>query len=200
MVKWPQRHLRTLEGYVQENMVLNRMENLSVIKVLVLVVLFPTLLFKEYYQNIDNNKGNVGWSIYGKKFDDETFVVSQNRPGILVMANSGRNTNQAQFYITTVMIDCCFFEVQANVAYLDKKLVAFGTVLEGMDVVFRIDMCGTAKGTPKWQEQTSVFTCSKVVIEDCGEIKENVNADLSGIKDFVPLSLREQLCVHSTVF
>lgn len=36
-----------------------------------------------------------------------------------------------------------------------------------------------------------MFTCSKVVIEDCGEIKENVNADLSGIKDFVPLSLRE---------
>ena len=44
----------------------------------------------------------VGWSIYGKKFDDETFAVSQNRPGILVMANFGRNTNQSQFYITTV--------------------------------------------------------------------------------------------------
>lgn len=44
----------------------------------------------------------MGWSIYGKKFDDETYVVSQNRPGILVMANFGRNTNQSQFYITTV--------------------------------------------------------------------------------------------------
>lgn len=32
---------------------------------------------------------------------------------------------------------------------------------------------------------------SKVVIEDSGEIKENVNADLSDIKNFVPLSLRE---------
>ena len=35
-------------------------------------------------------------------------------------------------------------------AYLDKKLVAFGTVLEGMDVVYMIDKCGTAKGVPKW--------------------------------------------------
>lgn len=60
-----------------------------------------------------------------------------------------------------------------------------------MDVVFRIDMCGTAKGNPIWYELTFVFTCSKVVIEDSGEIKEKVNADLSGIKDFVPLSLRE---------
>ena len=49
-----------------------------------------------------HDQGDVGWSIYGKEFDDETFAVSQNRPGILVMANMGRNTNQSQFYITTV--------------------------------------------------------------------------------------------------
>ena len=114
--------------------------------------------------------GDVGWSIYGKKFDDETFAVSQNRPGILVMANMGRNTNQSQFYITT-----------ANVAYLDKKLVAFGTVLEGMDVVYMIDKCGTAKGTPK----------CRVYIADSGELPmKSVNAP-STESTFIPPSLRE---------
>ena len=111
----------------------------------------------------------VGWSIYGKKFDDETFAVSQNRPGILVMANFGRNTNQSQFYITT-----------ANVAYLDGKLVAFGTVLEGMDVVYLIDRCGSMNGTPK----------CRVTIADSGEIKEQ-SIDESKVPDsFVPPSLR----------
>ncbi|KAK8827129.1 hypothetical protein WA577_007628, partial [Blastocystis sp. JDR] len=113
--------------------------------------------------------GDVGWSIYGKKFDDETFVVSQNRPGILVMANAGRNTNQSQFYITT-----------ANVAYLDKKLVAFGTVLEGMDVVYMIDKCGTAKGVPK----------CKVVIADSGELPKTATTAPIPEGFFVPPSLR----------
>ncbi|KNB45947.1 peptidyl-prolyl cis-trans isomerase CYP19 [Blastocystis sp. subtype 4] len=95
-------------------------------------------------QAVQIDEEGIGWSIYGKKFDDETFVVSQNRPGIIAMANAGRNTNQSPFYITT-----------ANVAYLDKKLVAFGTVLEGMDVVYMMDRCGTPQGVPKWSWNVS---------------------------------------------
>ena len=102
----------------------------------------------------------------------------------------GRNTNQSQFYITTVPAKRSD-DLQANVAYLDKKLVAFGTVLEGMDVVYMIDKCGTAKGTPKWWGLRERLICSRVYIADSGELPmKSVNAP-STESTFIPPSLRE---------
>lgn len=57
-------------------------------------------------------------------------------------------------------------------AYLDGKLVAFGTVLEGMDVVYLIDRCGSMNGTPKWSCLRMIMISSRVTIADSGEIKE----------------------------
>ena len=90
-------------------------------------------------------------------------------------------------------VDFFSYYHQANVAYLDKKLVAFGTVVEGMDVVYRIELCGTSKGSTKWYfyNLQILSICSKVIIEDCGEIKKNPSVDLDQIKSYVPLSLRE---------
>ena len=37
--------------------------------------------------------GRGGESIYGSKFEDEGFPVKHTKPGMLSMANAGKNTN-----------------------------------------------------------------------------------------------------------
>lgn len=109
-----------------------------------------------------NGNGTGGESIYGEKFEDEKFGIAHDVPGILSMANAGPNTNGSQFFITTV-----------PTAWLNGKHVVFGRIIEGMDLVKKIEARGSRSGR----------TSAVISIADCGEIKAEAAEAGSGKKE-----------------
>ncbi|KAK8162780.1 peptidyl-prolyl cis-trans isomerase [Phyllosticta citrichinensis] len=97
-----------------------------------------------------NGDGTGSTCIYGSRsFADENFQLKHDSPGLLSMANSGADTNGSQFFITTVATP-----------FLNNKHVVFGQVVDGMDVVRKVENTRTQREKP----------VQDVTIAQCGEM------------------------------
>ena len=106
--------------------------------------------------------GTGGSSIYGGKFEDENFKMKHDRRGVLSMANAGRNTNGSQFFITF-----------RATSHLNGRHVVFGKLVEGFEVLDRIE---------KVQTDSKDKPLVPITVTECGEIKEEIvqNSKSSG--------------------
>ncbi|NXI52214.1 PPIL6 protein, partial [Chloroceryle aenea] len=101
--------------------------------------LFHRLVRNEWIQGGDiiTGKGDGGESIYGPTFEDESFSIRHSGRGVLGMANKGRHSNGSQFYI-----------ILQPTPYLDKKYVAFGQLIEGTEVLQKLEAVTTYNERP----------------------------------------------------
>jgi peptidyl-prolyl isomerase H (cyclophilin H) len=99
-----------------------------------------------------NGDGTGSTSIYGARFDDENFVMRHSGAGVLSSANSGKDTNCSQFFITCAACD-----------FLDGKHTVFGKVTneESMLVLRKLE------NVPVDHQSRPRMQCA---ITQCGEL------------------------------
>uniref|UniRef100_A0A8C5VYU5 Peptidyl-prolyl cis-trans isomerase n=1 Tax=Microcebus murinus TaxID=30608 RepID=A0A8C5VYU5_MICMU len=85
------------------------------------------------------HNGTRGKSTYGKKFDDENFILKHTGPGILSMANAG----------PTQMTE-----------WSDGKHVAFGKGKEGTNVIEAMERFGSRNG--KTSKKITIADCGQL--------------------------------------
>jgi peptidyl-prolyl cis-trans isomerase B (cyclophilin B) len=83
---------------------------------------------------LGNGIGGPGYQ-YDGEFSD---YVKHDKPYLLSMANAGPGTDGSQFFITFV-----------PTPNLDGKHTIFGNVVEGTDVVMKLEAAGSPDGKPK---------------------------------------------------
>lgn len=87
--------------------------------------------------------GRGGESIWGAPFEDECHQdLKFDKPGLLAMANAGPGTNGSQFFITTV-----------DTGWLHMKHTIFGEVVNGMDIVTKLEKVDKGSGDRPLEDQ-----------------------------------------------
>uniref|UniRef100_A0A3Q4N2E1 Peptidyl-prolyl cis-trans isomerase n=1 Tax=Neolamprologus brichardi TaxID=32507 RepID=A0A3Q4N2E1_NEOBR len=81
-----------------------------------------------------------GTHVLKKIYIYNNFAISHSKRGILGMANKGAHSNGSQFYITL-----------QPTPWMDKTYVAFGQVVEGLDVLRRLEEAPTCNERPKYE-------------------------------------------------
>jgi cyclophilin family peptidyl-prolyl cis-trans isomerase len=96
-------------------------------------------------------QGRPGTGGPGYSFADEfSPKLRHSGRGILSMANSGPNSNGSQFFL-------CF----TATPHLDDRHAVFGKVIEGLEVLDRLEKIGSSSGTPKEDVRFNIEVVSK---------------------------------------
>jgi len=104
--------------------------------------------------DVTRGDGSGGESIYGGKFNDEKLGLKVKPiKGSLAMANAGKNSNTSQFFVV-LTTDA------AQLKKIEGKYVIFGHVVQGMEILDKLNDVGTKDGGPS----------SEVWIDDCGVV------------------------------
>ena len=91
--------------------------------------------------------GGPGWNI---PCETSALALKHDKPGILSMANAGRNTGGSQFFLTTVATP-----------WLNGNHAVFGEVVGGMDVVKAIEKCRKLPGDRPAEPQ-QIISCTVI--------------------------------------
>ena len=105
-----------------------------------------------------NHDGTGSTSIYGPSFADENFLLSHSQRGTLSMANSGKDTNGCQFFISF-----------RPTAHLDGRHVVFGCVDwredgESAAVLDKLERVRTDRRNDRPMEQVRITDCGIMII------------------------------------
>jgi cyclophilin family peptidyl-prolyl cis-trans isomerase len=91
--------------------------------------------------------GGPGWQI---PCEPSALALKHDKPGVLSMANAGRNTGGSQFFLTTI-----------PTPWLNGNHAVFGAVSDGMDVVHTIERCRKLPGDRPAEPQ-QIIRCTVI--------------------------------------
>ncbi|ORY05099.1 hypothetical protein K493DRAFT_252943 [Basidiobolus meristosporus CBS 931.73] len=99
--------------------------------------------------------GSGGDSIYNSKFSDEPAGLKKkfDKKGLLGMANSGKNSNTSQFFLTLT-------DDAKKLAKMNGKHVLFGQVVQGLEILDAINKVECKSDTPS----------TDIMIVSCGQV------------------------------
>jgi len=110
--------------------------------------------------------GRGGESIWGKPFRDEIQTkYTHSERGVLSMANSGKNTNRSQFYITF-----------APCPHLDKKHTVFGKLVGGYETLNRME--ATAKDEKDRPLEDLTIIRALVFVNPVDDLKQSKKSEV----------------------